>query len=73
MSDRHPVNLGVVRAAMSPVHVRFKKLDPDAKAPAKAYPGDAGWDLYAYCPDRSESTEVCGMLEIAPVARSRCC
>jgi dUTP pyrophosphatase len=27
--------------------VKFKKLNPDAKAPTRAYKGDAGWDLYA--------------------------
>lgn len=25
--------------------VRFKKLDPEAKSPYRAYPTDAGWDL----------------------------
>lgn len=27
--------------------MKFAKLHPDAKAPSKAYPGDAGWDLTA--------------------------
>lgn len=28
--------------------MQFKKLYPDAKAPTKKYPTDAGWDLYAH-------------------------
>lgn len=29
------------------LQMKFKRTDPRAKAPTKAYAGDAGWDIYA--------------------------
>ncbi len=33
---------------MEPIAIKFKRMEPDAKAPTKAYQTDSGWDLYAY-------------------------
>lgn len=32
---------------MKPLKVKFHKLQKESKLPEKAYPGDAGWDVFA--------------------------
>lgn len=42
----------------SAVHLTFRRLDPSASMPARAHPGDAGFDLTAIAPMRVEPGEM---------------